>query len=1264
MADTSITYESLQEDNDFLDSAYYALRSLGINTVDPSDPKDILDTFIEKRRYFETNLLSTINQGSIITDLPDDDKKLYRHALDKMQKMPDFWDEGGTGWGSAVGDFIPAGITDPTNWLSAAAAFFTAGIGGVGIQTAKEATKQGIKHALMSRIKATLSPRMLKAYAAESTVAGAGGAGQEVKIQDVDIDLGRRKDIDLASVALRGITEAALTTGFGVTTNLVGGSIMDATKPLRKSIGDLQAVSQVKNFLKNNLTPLSSLDEVSVRLSERTTGESRPVVELVEKLTLRMDDTMKKDFVNPDGKIIPEDIELINMAMGTSGKKKSKISSSEALTRLRKKSPDMVKHIKEFHSYVKEMQELAGSPAHLSANGKNIYKYDPNKPYARDVFEKFVKVKRPDIDKWLELPENQSVKSDLFEFAKTDKSNWGTVSEGGIGLFDKKGKPLFKSIEEKDMIVNDWLRQLYAPVSTRKAKRGPTKAKQEYIAPIIRQIYGTNSNPATRALETVQGIVDSSTRLRLSSSLGDSLLKQGRAVRANSPQDAMIKARQAGISDQDMVPLVTVMKQDIRKPINPDSPFILEADMFNRQTLGKIFVPKDEAYTLRKISEQFDGRKWEIGGESRLGEAGNDLLDLFAGIQGYLKKNKTVYSLQAQARNALGAAQYVIGTGNGRGIADGIAFLARATPERKKELSDVISKLGLKGSQVEIGQILSRIGELDNIKNKGILKQSILNIMTMGTPALEKTGPLKKFAKFAQKVYVATDDMGKIASFLRERKRSQSIWNARSDAEKKLLRQQFSDEYGINPKTKDFESKLLDEEAVRKVMNIVPVYSRIPLILEKARGVPIVGSFTAFPAENLRNKYNLFKLAGNEVQEGVLTGNNPLFVSGLNRLAMQATVASAPSVAAYFYNQSQGTDHVVNALRKSSAPWEKHHALAVRKDKKKDKYYYTDLSYNNPDQHALDYVMPFIVDVANGANLTESLDKHFMEMLSRQAGTFLDPSLAIEQGKTAVDMIKAWNKGDWDSVGDLFAKWWKLSETGIVKMGREMGTDLRVLPPGLERNFNKLFFGEDRKHLEDSGSLADWFAKHGLNTNVGPYLMPWSMASREREFNPKKNFAFTTRTLMQNSKEVRKTGLDNINEQLLDKSLPVDYEYIAKTYDDMLATEFAAYQQMAELLSSYMEFMKPVELNRLLKDKDTIGSISKRGMRFLQANLYDTSPEKRLSSVKNKIYKEIKKGNPNINLFELRKFFQEIEKPYNKRLLSKNTPEPVEIVEE
>ena len=62
------------------------------------------------------------------------------------------------------------------------------------------------------------------------------------------------------------------------------------------------------------------------------------------------------------------------------------------------------------------------------------------------------------------------------------------------------------------------------------------------------------------------------------------------------------------------------------------------------------------------------------------------MLNLFSGIQGYIKKNKTVNSLQAQARNALGAIQYTIATGNGRGLIDGIKLLGPASKERRQEI--------------------------------------------------------------------------------------------------------------------------------------------------------------------------------------------------------------------------------------------------------------------------------------------------------------------------------------------------------------------------------------------------------------------------------------------------------------------------------------------------------------------------------------------------------------------------------------------------
>ena len=69
MADQQTTYEGLLKDNTFLNAAYHSLRGMGDNTVS-ADPKDILDTFLTQRRYFDVNLGSTIVQGNKIKDLP------------------------------------------------------------------------------------------------------------------------------------------------------------------------------------------------------------------------------------------------------------------------------------------------------------------------------------------------------------------------------------------------------------------------------------------------------------------------------------------------------------------------------------------------------------------------------------------------------------------------------------------------------------------------------------------------------------------------------------------------------------------------------------------------------------------------------------------------------------------------------------------------------------------------------------------------------------------------------------------------------------------------------------------------------------------------------------------------------------------------------------------------------------------------------------------------------------------------------------------
>ena len=51
-----ITYDSLLQDDRFLSDAYYALQGLGETAT--KDRKEVLDKFLQKRRYFDTNISS------------------------------------------------------------------------------------------------------------------------------------------------------------------------------------------------------------------------------------------------------------------------------------------------------------------------------------------------------------------------------------------------------------------------------------------------------------------------------------------------------------------------------------------------------------------------------------------------------------------------------------------------------------------------------------------------------------------------------------------------------------------------------------------------------------------------------------------------------------------------------------------------------------------------------------------------------------------------------------------------------------------------------------------------------------------------------------------------------------------------------------------------------------------------------------------------------------------------------------------------------
>ena len=179
----------------------------------------------------------------------------------------------------------------------------------------------------------------------------------------------------------------------------------------------------------------------------------------------------------------------------------------------------------------------------------------------------------------------------------------------------------------------------------------------------------------------------------------------------------------------------------------------------------------------------------------------------------------------------------------------------------------VADRLGVTATNVEINQILGRLADARKIEDEkglaGFLGRRFLDLSSGGIAAVERTGIGKRVSRKAERTYTGTDDVGKIMTLFSELTSAQKIFNELTPAQKQLKREQFSANFGVPlPKRgfKKFDEEMLLEDAAGNTLNVIPTYDRVPKILEKMRDIPVLGAFTAFPAENLRNKYNILKL--------------------------------------------------------------------------------------------------------------------------------------------------------------------------------------------------------------------------------------------------------------------------------------------------------------------------------------------------------------------------------------------------------------------
>ena len=714
MADQTITYDELRQDDKALSNMYHSLRALGENVS--LDRDDILETFMTKRRYFETNLASTLSQGSDIKDLGAREKKAYSLAIDKVDQLSSAFTPGGGGapmW-RALKDYAIAGATDPTNLLSILAGAFTLGSGGAAVWGAKEAAKQGVKATLKAKMNALGNKAVLKSLAVEGTVAGAGGAGSAAKRQEVDIDLGRRKDYNIAEIGLQGLAEGVLSPLAGAGINIAGSAATGLTKAGLKSTGisDSVAAQRGKDFLAKWFLPQGGLDETTARLLELNEGAFKPIREKAEKVGFDIDQAYRKDFVNS-----ADSIDLVNKAME---------GDEAALKLIAEQSPSMKTALDDFVNLREETYGAVRDPSiQTSDHLQNIWKKNPN--YARDIYDRYTMTAREPFDKFITKPENKNLVPDLIRASEQYDPKLGADNIGvKLGILTRQGKSKNLRPDQIEKIIKQEIKNQYVPDLRGKSKLGALKSKNPQLEPFLKQLWGRNANPAIRATETIMGIVEPVTDIRLASSLSDSLLARGLAVRGAD--------RFADPSKVDnYVKLIT--KKDFTKPgkrASEESPLVISSKLYSEE-LEDIYIPKELA---GKLQVMLSNDAVQLGKEDGIL---NTLLNSMAATQGYMKKGKTVYSPFAHARNFMGMLQYTANSGNLRGMADYLKKVRTLkTSEDKQMFKDLVNRLGIKGSAVELNQILNRIEGAVDDPNK--LRRLITGVGTLGVSALERTG--------------------------------------------------------------------------------------------------------------------------------------------------------------------------------------------------------------------------------------------------------------------------------------------------------------------------------------------------------------------------------------------------------------------------------------------------------------------------------------------------------------------------------------------
>lgn len=220
--DEDISYDEMSSDAEYMDMLRdYNSQRFGDSGEQKEDETDreYLERFVSHVREFEFNSLDMASQLDWVRTAKDDERMKFGYLYSQLDKLPEFYEEGGTGYLSAIRDFGKSLILDPLNLIG-----FGAGkvASVVATRAVAQALKQGGKKLAMEEAAKLAGKKFITTKAGKVAALGTGveagaAAVENLKQQEINI-LSEKYGEDTPTERSAG--QAALAAGI---TGIVGG---------------------------------------------------------------------------------------------------------------------------------------------------------------------------------------------------------------------------------------------------------------------------------------------------------------------------------------------------------------------------------------------------------------------------------------------------------------------------------------------------------------------------------------------------------------------------------------------------------------------------------------------------------------------------------------------------------------------------------------------------------------------------------------------------------------------------------------------------------------------------------------------------------------------------------------------------------------------------------------------------------------------------------------------------------------------------------